>query len=152
MTVKKYHDEIRVYCENELVCVHKRIFGKDNMAVDIMHYLMTLERKPGALRNSVALKSIPKLEAIFDTRYANEPKKFIEILQENRGLSTEKLVKLFEEKTSNKISARIERNALSITGTLTESVVAARADMSKYAVLVYKAGAGRQRGCDTKCH
>jgi hypothetical protein len=42
---------------NEYVCKHKRIFGKGNMQVNIKHYLDTLLRKPGAVRNSVALKS-----------------------------------------------------------------------------------------------
>jgi hypothetical protein len=90
VVVKKYHDEIRVYPisgthQNDMICRHKRIFsktphdfGRHNMSVDIYHYIESLLRKPGAIRNSVALKSIPKLKAIFDTHYAKEPKKFIE--------------------------------------------------------------------------
>ncbi|MDR1328621.1 MAG: hypothetical protein LBK23_03385, partial [Oscillospiraceae bacterium] len=84
--VKKYHDELRIYAANELVCSHPRIFGKDNMQVDIYHYLDTLYKKPGAIRNSVAIRSIPKLKAIFDTHYAKAPKKFIEIFLSNREL------------------------------------------------------------------
>jgi len=58
VTVKKYHNEIRVYAGNEMVAVHKRQFGKGKMQIDIYHYLNTLLKKPGAVRNSVALKSI----------------------------------------------------------------------------------------------
>ena len=56
--VKKYHEKICVYAENQPVCVHKRAFGNGTMQIDIMHYLNTLHKKPGAIKNSVALKSI----------------------------------------------------------------------------------------------
>jgi hypothetical protein len=81
------------------------------MRVDISHevcvnqanfYLDTLKKKPGALRNSAALKSVPKLRAIFETHYAKQPKKFIEIFLENRELPIDEILKLFEEKASHK--------------------------------------------------
>jgi hypothetical protein len=146
--VKKYHDEIRVYAAGELICSHKRIFGNGNRSVDIYHYLGTLLRKPGAVRNSVALKSIPKLKAIFDTHYAKEPKRFIETFIENKELSVDEIVALFEEKTSNKSSARAEFKALCIVGKTQESDVAVRADMFKYAALIYNAGARRKTIAD----
>ena len=65
--VKKYHNEIRIYAGNMLVAKHKRLLGEGKMQVDIYHYLNTLRKKPGAVRNSVALKNIPRLKAIFDT-------------------------------------------------------------------------------------
>jgi len=70
--VKKYHDEIRVYAAGDMICSQKRSFGKGSISVDIYHYLGTLLRKPGAVRNSAALKSIPKLKAIFDTTAFSE--------------------------------------------------------------------------------
>lgn len=142
--VKKYHDEIRIYAANEMICTHKRIFGAGNMSVDIYHYLGTLLRKPGAVRNSVALKSIPKLKAIFDTHYAKEPKKFIETFIEHKELSVDELIALFEEKTSNKSSARAELKALSVVGKQTQTDVAVRADMIKYTALIYNAGIQRK--------
>ena len=130
--VKKYHDEIRVYAANELVCKHKRIFGNGAMRVDIYHYLNTLYKKPGAIRNSVALKSIPRLKAIFDTHYSKQPKKFIETFLENKELSIEELIKLFEEKTRRKV----EIIALDVVKPVGESVVSARAFVANYAALV----------------
>jgi len=112
--------------------------------VDIYHYLGTLLRKPGAVRNSVALKSIPKLKAIFDTHYAKEPKKFIETFIEHKELSVDELIALFEEKTSNKSSARAELKALSVVGKQTQTDVAVRADMIKYTALIYNAGIQRK--------
>ena len=75
VSVKKCHNEIRVFYGNNEVCRHRRIFGNGNMQVDIYHYLDTLLKKPGAVRDSV-LKSIPRLKAIFDTHYTNKPKQY----------------------------------------------------------------------------
>ena len=153
--VKKYHDEIRVFpkgshsgtsCSQDatdMICSHKRIFGNGNMSVDIYHYLGTLLRKPGAVRNSVALKSIPKLKAIFDTHYAKEPKKFIETFTEYKELSVDEIIALFEEKTSNKSAMRAEMKALCVVGKTHEADVAVRADMVKYTALIYNAGISR---------
>ena len=156
VTVKKYHDEIRVFANgshanstigidsDNMLCSHKRIFGAGNMSVDIYHYLNTLLKRPGAIRNSVALKSIPKLKAIFDTHYAKEPKKFVEIFIEHKELSVDEIVSLFEEKTSNKSTMRAEMEAISITGKPSSAEVAIRADMVKYTSLIYNAGARRR--------
>ena len=134
LTVKKYHDEIRVYAANELICSHQRIFGKGNMKVDIYHYLNTLLKKPGAVRNSVALKSIPRLKAIFDTHYARQPKKFIETFLENKGLPIDEIIRLFEEKAGNKAELR----ALDVTGPVSPADVAVRAVIINYSALVNK--------------
>jgi len=131
VVVKKYHDEIRVFAGNELVCGHRRVFGNGNMQVDIRHYLDTLLRKPGAVRNSVALKSIPRLKAIFDTHYSKTPKKFIEIFQENEDLPIGELIALFEEKIRQP-----HRAALEVLGPAAHADVSARAGMAKYASLV----------------
>jgi hypothetical protein len=100
--VKKYHNEIRVFVGNSMVARHKRLFGNGKMQIDIYHYLNTLYKKPGAIRNSVALKSIPKLKAIFDTHYSEKPKLFIELFQENKELPTDEIITLFERETANK--------------------------------------------------
>ena len=154
--VKKYHDEIRVFPKgshsggnhsqdaNDMICSHKRIFGNGNMSVDIYHYLGTLLRKPGAVRNSVALKSIPKLKAIFDTHYAKEPKRFIETFIEHKELSVDEIIALFEEKTDNKSAMRAEMKALCVVGKTHEADVAVRADMVKYTALIYNAGTRRK--------
>ena len=128
---KKYHDEIRIYAKNELVCEHKRIFGNGNMQVDIRHYLNTLLKKPGAVRNSVVLKSIPKLKAIFDTYYSRQPKKFIEIFLKNKDLEISELVELFEKSNQKR-----EPQAIDVIGFGSRAEVAARAGMAKYGELV----------------
>jgi transposase len=130
--VKKYHNEIRAYAGGELVAKHKRLFGNGKMQIDIYHYLNTLRKKPGAVKNSVALKSIPRLKAIFDTYYSRQPKKFIELFLENKELPIEEIIMLFERETANKG----EINALDVVRPISQVVVSARAFVANYAVLV----------------
>lgn len=130
--VKKYHDEIRVYAGNEMVAKHKRLFGNGKLQIDIYHYLNTLLKKPGAVRNSVALKSIPRLKAIFDTYYRNQPKKFIEFFMENKELPIDEIIVLFERETANKG----EINALDVVKPISQITVSARAHIANYTSLV----------------
>jgi hypothetical protein len=130
--VKKYHNEIRVYANNELAARHKRVFGNGKMQIDIYHYLNTLRKKPGAVRNSVALKSIPRLKAIFDTYYKNQPKKFIERFLENKELPIDEIIAMFERETAN----RGEINALDVVKPISQIDVSARAFIANYSVLV----------------
>ena len=130
--VKKYHDEIRVYWANKEFCRHRRAFGNGTMIVEIMHYLNTFLKKPGAVNNSIALKSVPKLKAIFDTYYAKKPKEFIEILMDFKGLPVEETVKLFKEKIANKA----EFNAIVVIRPISPIDMQSRSSMADYAQLV----------------
>jgi transposase len=132
VTVKKYHNEIHVYAGNEMVAKHKRLFGNGKTQIDIYHYLNTLRKKPGAVRNSAALKSIPRLKAIFDTYYGNQPRKFIELFLENKELPIDGIIALFERETASKG----EINALDVVKPISQIIVSARAFVANYAVLV----------------
>jgi transposase len=136
--VKKYHNEIRAYAENELIAKHKRIFGNGRMQINIYHYLDTLRKKPGALRNSVALKSIPRLKAIFDTYYKERPKKFIEKFLENKGLEIDEIIAMFEGETANKG----EIVALDVVKPVSNIELSAKALIANYNILINR-GAGR---------
>jgi len=80
LTVKGYPEEIVVFSGFFEVCCHGRLAGDDTYSVDIFHYLDTLARKPGAVKNSVALRSKERLKEIFDRQYADCPKEFIALL------------------------------------------------------------------------
>jgi hypothetical protein len=130
--IKKYHNEIRAYAGNEMVAKHKRKFGNGKMQIDIYHYLNTLCKKPGAVRNSVALKSIPRLKAIFDTYYSKQPRKFIERFLESKELSIDEIIALFEAETANKG----EIDALDVVKPISQITVSARAFVANYTALV----------------
>jgi transposase len=132
VVVKKYHDEIRVYYANTEVCRHRRAFGNGKLVVEIMHYLNTFKKKPGAVNNSVALKSIPKLKAIFDTYYTKKPQAFIDILMENKHLEIDALINFFQAKTSNKA----EFNAITVIRSISPIDLHARSSLSDYALLM----------------
>jgi hypothetical protein len=49
VVVKGDCDQVRIYREEELVADHRRIWEKEQVCFDPVHYLALLERKPGAL-------------------------------------------------------------------------------------------------------
>jgi hypothetical protein len=61
VSVKSCQKEIIIYSEGNKVCRHRRRGGFLDASVDIMHYLGTLGKKPGALKNSAALRNCEPL-------------------------------------------------------------------------------------------
>jgi len=96
VTARSYVDKIRVYSNDIFVYEHKRKDGVNEVSIDINHYLPSLTKKPGALRNSLALKSLPQLKTIFDNHFNSNPRKFIDILIENKEKNLEELLFIFE--------------------------------------------------------
>ena len=100
--VKKYYDEIRILFDFVEVCRHKRCFEKGRDIVDISHFLDAFEKKPGAVEDSVALKSVPKLKDIYNKFFTENPRRFIEILQENKGADVDVIVAKLQKSVKNK--------------------------------------------------
>jgi transposase len=96
LTVRSYIKDIIVYSGLNEVCRHKRIDGYGEMSVDIFHYLDTLTKKPGALRNSKALRSEAELKSVFDSYYTGNARKFIEILRENQNKPMNEIVNILQ--------------------------------------------------------
>ena len=94
VTSKIYYNKILIYSNNEFVCEHKKIDGVKKISADIRHYLKTLTFKPEALKNSYVLKSNPKLKSIFDKYYTNNPKKFIEVISNNKEENINKTINI----------------------------------------------------------
>jgi len=87
VTIKNYLRELLVYADSGIVAKHKKVDGFGAMQVNIFHYLDTLAKKPGAVKNSKALKSKAELKTIYDTYFTKRTKEFIDILNENKDLS-----------------------------------------------------------------
>jgi len=100
VSVKSYYDKHVVYSNNILVCEHKKIDGFNEISIDIRHYLKSFLKKPGAIKNSLALKSIPILKSIYDKYFITNPKKFIDILEKNKEKELEDLPMVFENYTN----------------------------------------------------
>ena len=99
---KIYFDKIVVFSNLAYVCEHKKIDGVNEISIDIHHYLNTFTKKPGALRNSEALKSIPLLKSIYDSHFIKNPKKFIELLKENNDKDLNSLLEILNGYTLTK--------------------------------------------------
>ena len=110
-----------VYAGRHLVAKHKKIDGYGQMQVDIFHYLDTLERKPGAIKNSKALKCKAELKAIYDAYFTKRPKEFIELLREHQNANYDELVRILQSagktqlisksKTTDEIEDNVIRRA-----------------------------------------
>lgn len=96
VTIRVFPENIRIYSKNQLASEHKKVDGVNKTSIDIRHYLPSLTKKPGALRNSLALKSIPQLKSIYDNHFIKNPKLFIDILTKNKEKTIEELISFFE--------------------------------------------------------
>lgn len=112
ISAKIYYSDIDFYANDHFLCTHKKIDGSKEISIDIRHYLRTFERKPGALHNSFALKSMPELKSIYDNYFKSNPKKFIEILKENQDKSIDEIVDVFKFRVKNKLVEQSTQSGL----------------------------------------
>jgi transposase/DNA-binding CsgD family transcriptional regulator len=94
VTVRNYMKEIVIYAGLHEVCRHPKKDGAGKMSVNIFHYLNTLAKKPGAVRNAKALRDEADLKAVFDQHYAARPREFIDVLRANQGRPMEEIVRI----------------------------------------------------------
>jgi hypothetical protein len=80
--IKVYANQIRVYDNNKMACTHVRSYERFSWHIDINHYLGTLQKKPGALAGSSALKQAPDwLQSMYADHFRHDSRGFIELLQ-----------------------------------------------------------------------
>lgn len=81
VTALLYSNTIKVCHQGKQVCEHERT-PLNGWKLDIMHYLRTLSRKPGAVAGSVALYMLrDDLKLIFETHFTECPADFVILLQ-----------------------------------------------------------------------
>ena len=134
VTAKVYYNSILIYSNLHRVCEHKKIDGANEISIDIRHYLDTFAKKPGAIKNSYALKSLPELKSIYDTYFSKKPKEFIDIIRNNQNKSIDEIVKILSPGSSTKVIPFIAtKNHMSL-GDIT------RSQTNKYNALCIKGG------------
>ena len=103
-----YSDKIMVFYKDKLVASHERIYELHKTSIEINHYLLTLKRKPGALKSSLAFHQMaPDLKVIYELYYSNYTKKtkeFIELLSLVREYNLDLIKKAIETLAKNKVS------------------------------------------------
>lgn len=87
------NDIIVFYYGNREICRHKKIEDSNSYSVDIHHYLKTLYKKPGAIARSLALKQADEeIISIYQQKYINDPKGFIDYLFGRNNIQVKKTV------------------------------------------------------------
>jgi transposase len=118
--IRKWVDRIELMDGGQTIAVHPIPEEKGKNAIRIEHYLQTLQKKPGALQRSTALRACSdSLQQLYDHHYSTNPKGFLQILEilqvygETRSMA---LLKDIQEK-GIRPSADILRNLLEQNGT-----------------------------------
>jgi len=97
VVVKGYTDRVDICQLNERIASHKRLWGKDDVRFEPVHYLRLLERKPGALDHARPLEGwvLPECFSILRRRLENDQdgdgtREYIRVLRllENHSLSS----------------------------------------------------------------
>ncbi len=100
VTAKIYPENILIYNNNNMITEHLRSYGRHTWSIKIEHYLKTLKKKPGAIHSSTAMQQMnPRLQAIFNKYYTENPKDFIELIEiisENGLDKIEKIINKLE--------------------------------------------------------
>jgi transposase len=72
VTVKGYVDRVEVVAKGMVVARHTRLYGRDEQALDPLHYLASLERRPAALDHAPVLRDWQLPESFSRLRQALE--------------------------------------------------------------------------------
>jgi len=81
ITIKKSIDFIHIYENDKRIYSHNRNKSHPNWIIDIEHYKDTFLKKPGALKDSLALKQVdPKIKFLYENYYSGSPKDFIDLI------------------------------------------------------------------------
>lgn len=81
LDIKVYSNRLELFDDLEKICEHTRSYDSKSWTLDLNHYLDTLVRKPGALRNSLAFKQAEhQLQQLYRTWFAGQEKDFIKLL------------------------------------------------------------------------
>jgi hypothetical protein len=136
LTVKAYPEKIAIYSGLAEVCRHKRLASGEEYRVEILHYLDTLTKKPGAVKNSVALRLKKRLKDIFDERYADSPKDFIVQLVRYKDLPIDKIAEVLISEQRSRVSAP-DRTSGTLAGAIQKNT---RKQLAAYSAAFLKAG------------
>lgn len=101
VVIKKYHDKLIIYSNQNFVCEHKKIDGSGEYQLMMTHYLNTLQSKPKALKHSLVLKQHPKLYTIYHTYFKTRTKEFIALLQKNQNEDIDTIIKILKFNGTN---------------------------------------------------
>lgn len=98
--VKVYANQLKIYSQGKILDTHVRDYGTGRWIITLDHYLRTLERKPGALHGSAALKQAPwQVRLIYESAFTENARDFIDVLQycKSHDISHGRLWKVYQQ-------------------------------------------------------
>jgi hypothetical protein len=116
---KGYVDRVELCFEDKRIATHERLWGKEGVSFEPVHYLALLERKPGALDHARPLEGweLPECFAVLRRR--------LEATEERAGDGTReyiKVLRLLEEHPLRALSRAVEKALRA--GALTRDAIA----------------------------
>jgi transposase len=95
---KIHPEKIVVMVDDTVVATHTRSFKNHEWIMDINHYLSTIKKKPGSLKNSAAMHSSDhRIQYIYNKYYTRKAKEFIELLEIIKDKGIQKVEQTIEE-------------------------------------------------------
>jgi len=117
-------DRIKVLYKEEIVAVHDRKYGTHEWTMDIYHYLKTIKKKPGSLKNSAAMQCLDhRIQNIYNSYYTRKPKEFVvllEVIKEKSFEDVDKAIKELEKLGSRHVTTENVRNLVNQADTVLE--------------------------------
>ncbi len=104
--VKGYHDHVEIWTGSTVIARHRRRYGSEEDALEPMHYIDTLRRKPGAFHHASVIRQWraqwPEAYAVFYEALCHkadcrEEKEMVEILALEREYEREVIISAMEE-------------------------------------------------------
>lgn len=120
--VKVYSEKVVAFADGKKVAAHERSYKAGDWKVDLMHYLVTMQKKPGALASSEALHQAPDdIRAMFTRHFKDNPREFVMLLvrASGNGYDCKDIIKAYRiacasgvrHITADHISAMLGRDA-----------------------------------------
>ena len=99
VVVKGYVDRVEICRHDERIAVHNRLWGKDGVSFEPVHYLALLERKPGALDHARPLAgwNLPECLGVLRRRLEDE--------EEREGEGTREYIRVLRLLESHPLQA-----------------------------------------------
>jgi len=93
ISYKKTVHELIFLDGNAVIATHRRLSGKDQYSMNIMHYIKTFQKKPGALKYSKVMTQVDQqIQDLFNLHYTNNPREFLTILDLVKQTSVESFI------------------------------------------------------------
>ena len=97
-----YTNRVEIYDGGTRLATHPRHYKQGEYVLDILHYLHTLRRKPGALAQSSALlQADARIKAIYEKYYLDNPKSFLPVLELINDIGVKSVEKALTELTKS---------------------------------------------------